>query len=175
LFVWPAHGLALGLLLVTDTRRWPAFIGLTFAASVAVGYQLGVPWTRILGVAALNVAMPVFVAGGLMRLARPSADIGTVRGVAAFLVAMVPLVATMGVVQGLFSSVRLDTPLRAQWSITFVSDLVGMLLIAPLILAWTRDDWREELTFARSRMPELIAMYGGLVITAHYVFAIRPP
>ena len=174
LFVWPAHGLALGTLLVARMRRWPIYLALVLIASTLVGVQLTEPWTRIVLMMAVNVILPFFVAAGLIRLAGPEVKIDNVRSTAAFLVGMAPLVATTAVVEGLFSTVRFDTPLRDQWSVTFLSDMVGMLIMAPLVLAWSRGELREWLGHARARLPELVVLYGGLILTAHYVFISRP-
>ena len=92
---------------------------------------------------AVNVVLPFFVAGGLTRLAGPQVRVDNVRGVASFLVGMAPLVATMAVVEGIFSTVRFNAPLRDQWSATFLSEMVGMLVIGPLVLAWSRPNWRR--------------------------------
>ena len=174
LFVWPGHGLALGVLLVAPMRRWPIYLGLAFIASFLVAIQLTEPWTRVALMLAVNVVLPFFVAAGLIRLAGPDVRIDSVRSTAAFLVGMAPLVATTAVVEGLFSTVRFDTPLRDQWSVTVLSDMVGMLAMAPLVLAWSRGELREWMKHARTRLPELVVLYGGLMLTAHYVFISRP-
>ena len=175
LYIWPAHGLALGILLVTPMRRWPAYLFIVFAASILIGFQLAAPAQGIAMMLAVNVVLPFFVAGGLIRLAGPEVKIDTIRGVAGFLVGMAPLVATMAVVEGIFSSVRFDAPLRDQWSATFLSEMVGMLVIAPLVLAWNRD-WRTGITgFRRALLPELVVLYAGLVIASYVVFDKQPP
>jgi signal transduction histidine kinase/CheY-like chemotaxis protein len=174
LFVWPAHGLALGTLLVARMRRWPIYLALVLIASILVAAQLTEPWTHVVLMLAVNVILPFFVAAGLIRLAGPDVKIDSVRSTAAFLVGMAPLVATTAVVEGLFSGVRFDTPLRDQWSVTFLSDMVGMLIMAPVVLAWSRGELREWLGVARTRLPELVVLYGGLILTAHYVFISRP-
>src|SRR5512140_3197318 len=75
LFIWPAHGVALGTLLVAPARRWPAYLGLVFVATVAVGLDIDAPWPRILSTAMIAVGQPLFVAAGLARLAGPKVDI----------------------------------------------------------------------------------------------------
>jgi signal transduction histidine kinase len=170
LFIWPAHGLALGTLLAAPMRRWPAYLVLVLVASFVIGVQVEAPWPRVTMMVAVNVILPLFVAGGLLRLAGPQPSIDTVRGLASFLIGMMPLVATVAVVEGIFSTVRFNAPLRDQWSATFLSEMVGMLIVAPLILAW--KDWREGLaTFPRTLLPELIALYAGLAATTYFVFA----
>ena len=110
LYIWPAHGLALGTLLASPMRRWPIYLALVFAASVLIGFQVSAPMPRVTMMVAVNVVLPFFVAGGLLRLAGPEVRIDTVRGVASFLVGMAPLVASMAVVEGIFSTVRFNAP-----------------------------------------------------------------
>jgi signal transduction histidine kinase/CheY-like chemotaxis protein len=173
LYIWPAHGLALGTLLVVPMKRWPIYLGLVFVASLIIGLQVEAPWPRVTMMVAVNVVLPFFVAGGLTRLAGPQVKIDSIRGVSSFLVGMAPLVATMAVVEGIFSTVRFNTPLRDQWSATFLSEMVGMLITAPLILAW--KDWREGIaTFPRALLPELLALYVGLVAATYFVFVRQP-
>src|SRR5512140_370332 len=174
LFIWPAHGVALGTLLVAPARRWPAYLALVFVATLAVGMDIEAPWPRIFSTAAVAVAQPLFVAAGLYRLAGPRIDIASIRGLAAFLVGMVPLVAVMAILDGLYSYLRIGMPFRQQWSVTFVSTMLGMLLTAPLILAWSRHGWREAVDLVKERFGEMVVLYVGLVFTTHYVFGTRP-
>ena len=174
MFIWPAHGLALGTLLVAPVRRWPAYLALVLADSVAVGIGVEASWRSIAATAAVNVAQPLFVAAGLLRLAGPKVQIDTVKGLAAFLIGMVPLVAAMAILDGAYSYLRWDAPFRQQWPVTFVSTYLGMLLTAPLILAWHRRGYRAAIALARARLPELVALYVGLMATTAYTFGTRP-
>ena len=174
MFIWPAHGLALGTLLAAPLRRWPVYLALVLIATVAVGLDIEASWRSILATTAINVAEPLLVAVGLVRLAGPRVQIDTVRGLAAFLVGMIPLVAVMAVLDGAYSFVRSPLPFRQQWGAMFLSTMLGMLLTAPLILAWNRHGYREAFHEARTRMPEMIVLFACLVATTHYVFGTRP-
>ncbi len=174
LFIWPAHGLALGTLLVAPARRWPAYLAMVLGATIVVGFGLQTSFRSLAATAVLNVAQPLFVAAGLFRLAGPRVQIDTVKGLAAFLVGMVPLVAAMAILDGAYSYLRFQAPFRQQWSVTFVSTMLGMLLTAPLILAWSREGYREAFEQARTRLPELLVLFAGLVFTTNYIFLTRP-
>jgi PAS domain S-box-containing protein len=174
LFIWPAHGVALGLLLVSPLRRWPAYLALVALATVLVGVQSGFDNTKIALTAMLNAAQPLFVAAGLQRLAGPRVQIDTVKGLSSFLVGMFPLVAAMSILDASYSYLRFEAPFRESWSVTFVSTMLGMLLTSPLILAWSREGWKEAAETTRGRLPELIVLYVALTITTYYVFATRP-
>ena len=174
LFIWPAHGVALGTLLVAPGRRWPAYLALVVVATVAVGMDGGVAWQQMLAASVVNVAEPLLVALGLQRLGGPRVQIDTLKGLASFLVGMVPLVAAMAIADSLYSYARFEAPLRQIWAVTFISTMLGMLLTAPLILAWSRKGWEDAVRLGRERMPELVVLYLGLIVTTNYVFSARP-
>ena len=173
LFIWPAHGVALGVLLVAPLRRWPPYLGLVLLGTIGAGLIAGEPAAAIVRTALIDVAQPLLVAAGLLRLAGPRVQIDTVRGLAAFLVGIVPLVAVMAIIDAAFSFVAFDAPFRQRWSIMFVSTMLGMLLTAPLILAWQRPDRQEALEGIRKGLPEVIVMFVILVGVTHAVFS-RP-
>ncbi len=172
-FIWPADGLVLGTLLIAPLRRWPVYLGMVFLSSLYIGHGLGVSLPNSFAASAVNVLEPALVALGLQQLAKPQVTIDSVKGLAAFLIGMVPLVAGLSILDALFAYVRFDAPFREQWSVVFVSDFLGMMLITPLILAWSREGWREAMQSSRARLPELVVLYSGLIFTAHYVFGTR--
>ena len=174
MFIWPTHGLALGVLLVAPAQRWPAYLGLVLLASLVAGTLLGAPASSLWATALINVAHPAIVAWGLVKLAGPTVEIGTFRGLAAFLVGMVPLVAPMAFLDSAYSYLRFDGRLHQIWSITFFATALGILLTAPLILAWTRRSFGDALEVARSRWPELLVLFSVLFFTANFVFEARP-
>ena len=174
LLIWPAHGLALGVLLVAPARRWPAYLALVAVATLAVGLDLNASWQRIAATMAVNVAQPLFVAAGLMRLAGPRVQIDTIKGISSFLVGMAPLVAAMSILDAGFSYLHTNAPFKEQWSVVFVSTMLGMLLTAPLILAWSRHGIQDAVELTRVRLPELLILYAGLIFTTNYVFGTRP-
>ena len=61
--IWPAHGLALGMLLVAPVRRWPVYLALVVVATLAVGFDLHARLAAHSRQAvAVNVALPLVVA-----------------------------------------------------------------------------------------------------------------
>ncbi|HUQ28172.1 MAG TPA: ATP-binding protein [Usitatibacter sp.] len=174
ILIWPGHGVALGVLLVAPVRRWPAYLLLVVLATIAVGFDLHAPVQRIAASVAINVAQPLFAAAILQRLAGPSVQIDTVRGLGSVLVGLVLPVAGMAALDAGFSYLHTSAPFKDQWSVVFVSTMLGMLLTAPLILAWSRRGIEEAVEFTRVRLPELLALYIALIVTTGYVFGTRP-
>ncbi len=172
--IWPGHGVALGVLLVAPVRRWPFYLGLIALATVAVGFDLNAPWQKIAASVSVNVAQPVFAAAVLQRLGGTTVQIDTVRGLGSLLVGLVLPVAAMSALDAGFSYLHTAAPFKDQWSVVFVSTMLGMLLTAPLILAWNRRGIEEAVEFTRVRLPELLALFLALIVTTAYVFGTRP-
>jgi len=174
LAIWPAHGLALGVFLITPPRRWPAFLALIAVATLAIALDLHAGWRDDLVGIGVNLALPLAVAVGLQRLAGPGVQILTVKGVASFLVGMAPLVAAIAIAAAGYSYLQSGGSMRDQWAVTFASTMLAVLSTAPLVLAWSRRGIGEALELTRSKMPELIVLYVGLIIATYYVFGSRP-
>ena len=174
LYIWPADGLALGVLLVAPARRWPVYLSLAFVASLYVTLEMvGLPPDRAAAAVLMNVLEPALIAVGLQRLGGARVQIDTLKGLGSFLIGMVPLVAAITVADAAVSMARYQTTFREQWSVTFVSDMLGMVLVAPLVLAWSHSGWHQAFAIARSRTGELVSMYAGLILAANYVFGTR--
>jgi len=174
ILIWPGHGLALAVLLVAPVRRWPMYLFLVVFATIAVGFDLNAGWQKMAASVAVNVAQPLFAAAILQRVAVPKVQIDTVRGLGSLLVGLVLPVAAMSALDAGFTYVHTAAPFKDQWSVIFVSTLLGMLLTAPLILAWSRRGMEEAVEFTRVRLPELLALYIALIVTTAYVFGTRP-
>jgi signal transduction histidine kinase/CheY-like chemotaxis protein len=172
--IWPGHGVALGVLLVAPVRRWPAYLLLVVLATIAVGFDLNAPWQKIAASVSVNVAQPLFAAAILQRLGGAKVQIDTVRGLGSLLVGLVLPVAAMSALDAGFTYLHTSAPFKDQWSVVFVSTMLGMLLTAPLILAWSRHGIEEAVEFTRVRLPELLALYIALIVTTAYVFGTRP-
>ena len=178
-FVWPADGLALGALLVSRRRLWPVLLAIVGAISLAAGYYAKAPLVENLAAAVLHGGEPALLAAVLQRLGAGRVGISTLLGLGAFLVNLVPMVAIVALADALTSFLFFDAPLREQWSIIFVSDFLGMILVAPLLLAWgqggrraTRRSLRDRAL--KDRTAELIALFLGLVLTTHFIFHSTP-
>ena len=174
ILIWPGHGIALGVLLVAPVRRWPVYLLMIALATIAVGFDLRAPSGKIFASMAVNVAQPLFAAAVLYRLGGPKVQIDTVRGLGSLLVGLVLPVAAMSALDAGFSYLNTSAPFKDQWSVVFVSTMLGMLLTAPLIFAWSRHGIAEAVEFTRVRLPELLALYIALIVTTAYVFGARP-
>jgi integral membrane sensor domain MASE1 len=105
--IWLADGLALGALLVAPVVRWVPLTGVVFIASLVVGLQAGASHETAAVAALVNTLEPVLVAAGLLRLAGGRVHLGTLAGMTAFLVNLVPLLAVVSLAEAAASWLRL--------------------------------------------------------------------
>jgi integral membrane sensor domain MASE1 len=139
--IWPASAVALGALLLSPGRDWPAYLLAAGAANLAAGIATDVPLVMSIGFTALNI-MEILLAASLLRRLRATGDwLGSVRSLMTFLgVAAIfaPTAATL--LRSALSHVALQVPYWTAWETRWIADIVGMLTVAPLMLAWSRRD-----------------------------------
>ncbi|MBX3716110.1 MAG: MASE1 domain-containing protein [Burkholderiales bacterium] len=174
LFVWPADGLALGAFLVAPRALWIPFSGIAFAASLATGMQAGMGMEASTATALVNALEPAVIATVLLRLSERRTDIASLQGLTAFLVNLVPLSAVVSLGDASVTWWRFGTDFRSQWTVTFVSDFLNMVVAAPLVIAWFRGGLESALAPFRGRLAEVAVLYAGLVLTTHFVFRAPP-
>ena len=137
--IWPASAVALGALLLSPARDWPAYLLAAGTANLAAGIATDVPPVMSIGFTALNI-MEILLAASLLRRLRATGDwLGSVRSLMTFLgvaAILAPTAATL--LRSGLSHVALQVPYWTAWEIRWLADVVGMLIVAPLMLAWSR-------------------------------------
>ncbi len=164
--VWPATGLAFALLLIFGVRYWPAvFIGaliasLTFNESVFAA--LGVATGDVLG-----VLIPTL----LLRHWKFSESLRQVSDVTKFIFAGVvfgPAISASLSAIVLTASGVVDFQVLAQILVAwFLSGVVGVLMVTPLILAFRERSYREIIASKSSKAIIILAS----VLVAAFIFA----
>ena len=169
---WPADGLALGALLLAPRHRWGALCASAAAITLAAALVAGSDAPAAFAAAAVSAFEPALVAWVLLRLGRVS--LADVRGMAAFLVNLVPLLALFSLGEAALATLRHEAEFRAVWTHGFASDFLGMIAFAPLVLAWGRGGVAEARHEFAGRMPEFAALLAGLGFAAHFIFGAAP-
>ena len=168
--VWPPTGLALAALLVGGRRLWP---GVALGAFL-VNWWIGAPVPTALGIAAGNTLEAVIGAFALERVEfRRSLD--RLRDVLALIgfaaLASTLVSATVGVgslfLGGIVGRDRLFETWRAWW----VGDVIGDLVVAPVLLAWASH---PRMSRDPRRILEGAALGAGLFGGALAVFRSAP-
>src|SRR5438876_6233004 len=133
---WPPSGLALAALLLLGLRLWPGIALGTFL----LNWTAGVSAVGAAGIATGNTLEAVAAAWLLTRVVdfRPSLE--RVRDVIALVVvgalASTTLSATLGVASLWASGAVAPDALRRLWFVWWSGDVLGDVLVAPLLLTW---------------------------------------
>ena len=169
--VWPPAGIALAALLLFGSNLWPGitlgvllgslFTGAPFA--LALGMSIGNTLEALLGVYLLRHFLDFHNA------------LDRIRDVISLAFASL-IVTTIGASFGSVTLALLDNSLWQSfgsiWVTWWIGDLLGALVVAPLLLTWLippwlKDNWRRYL--------EGIILFAVLALITWYVFSNNPP
>ncbi len=136
-YLWPAGGFILGMLLVAPKRLWIPFALSALAADVAHAQTVSDSLGMSLAYSSAYISVLLLSSALLRRWAGAPLRFDSMRRLALFVV-IAPVVgnllaATLGAAISHWSGAPFGESLRAWW----VSDALGMLLITPLVVAWS--------------------------------------
>jgi PAS domain S-box-containing protein len=159
--VWPPTGIAIAALTMLGLQYWPAIALGAFLANAATPVSLG----TAVAIAAGNTLEALVAAYLIRRTAGPRPQLDDIRQLRSFLLLAVPLGALCSALVGslsLWASGSLaphavPTALLIWWT----GDLLGGLVVAPLILAWVRS---PESPRVSRRLAEVVLLCVGTVV-----------
>jgi diguanylate cyclase (GGDEF)-like protein/PAS domain S-box-containing protein len=167
-YIWPADGLALGALLCARARRWPYYLAAVFLGNILASHK---PLALNLLYSSFNVFEPWLVATVVTRVVDPRSSLGSVAATARLifliLVAMAAAILVTNTVDWLIH--RGD--FWRVWSIWYLSNTLGMLVIAPLVLSFSGDLRGEWGPATSGQRVEAIALLAGLVLFTHLIYS----
>ena len=165
--VWPPTGIALAALLLFGYRLWPGITLGAFLANVTANEPLG----TAAGIA-LGNTLEALAGAWLLRLVGFDTALERVKDVLGLVVlaaGMSTMVsATIGATSLCLGGVKPWTAYPTIWSVWWLGDAMGDLVVAPLLLTWAgwhRLPWRPR------RVAEAGALLLGLVAVSLLVFA----
>jgi integral membrane sensor domain MASE1 len=174
-YLWPAGGFALGVLLAAPNRLWLPLLSAAFLADVLHAEILTHALEKSLGYASAYFACLLLVSFTLRRWMGEPVRLEAVSRVMLFvLIAPVGgnlLAAAFGALVSMrFGATDFLQTLRVWW----ISDALGILLIAPLVLAWA--DFRPSALRRIRAKPaaEASACFAGLILVSHWAFSAQP-
>jgi signal transduction histidine kinase len=136
--VWPPTGLAVAALVLGGPRLWPAIAVGAFVLNATSHEHLG----TAAGIAAGNTAGPVLGAVALRRFAVFDPALVRVRDVLNLVtfasMGAMTITATNGVAQLAWAGIVPWSGYWAVWPVWWVGDAMGVLLVAPVLLTWSR-------------------------------------
>ena len=159
---WPAAGLTLGVLCRIRRADWPSVLAVVFAADVVADLIEGTTVLTSLGWATANALEPLLGALAMAWVFRGHAPniespVNVLRffGVAAL--AGTPAASLIG---GATSALAYDLDLLESWRLWYIGDVLGILLVAPVVL---------YLPQIRAAFDARFAMMLGLTATVVFV------
>jgi PAS domain S-box-containing protein len=166
--IWPPSGLLLGSLLLVGFRRWLLVVPAVFASIMLVNLSAGNPVPLSLGFALANCAESMAAAWLLLRILGAPPRLDRLRDVLVFLVGAAAVSnALTALISASLITIAIDGPFWHTWRLWWIEDGVGMLIVAPLLLAVAQFDPRRLPTRWKVEAPLLV---GGLMAVSFWVF-----
>jgi PAS domain S-box-containing protein len=159
--IWPPTGIAIAALTMLGLRYWPAIALGAFLANAATPVPLAVAATIGIG----NMLEALVAAFLMRRIAGSHPQLDDIHHVRTFLLLAVPLGALCSALIGSFSlwvsgSVPTST-LPVTVLIWWTGDLLGGLVVAPLLFAWISS---PESIHSNRRLAEVVLLCVGTVL-----------
>ena len=168
--VWPPTGLAIAALLLIGYRAWPA---VAIGAFVVNLYNSGsIPASAV--IAAGNTLEALVAAWLIVRFARGRAVFDSTADILRFVViaaGAATLAASIGTIAVLVGDLGTQTDPAAIWLTWWLGDLVGAVVVAPIVVLWDR---RPPVPDVIRRFPELVVLILTLGVAAMAVFSPWP-
>jgi signal transduction histidine kinase len=165
--VWAPTGIALAALLLFGLRLWPA----VFVGALIVNIWTGAPLLGAFGVAIGNTLEAVVATFILRRIPRFRLALDRLEDVASFVVVAAGLCtalsASIGVASLALAGTIASSQIAVAWRAWWLGDLVGALVIAPLLLVYFSD---RRLTIGPRRAAEGAVLILILLAANLYVF-----
>ncbi|MCA9219172.1 MAG: MASE1 domain-containing protein [Planctomycetales bacterium] len=170
---WPPSGIFVGVLFFVPPRRWPWFIAAAIAANLVsdIGWHQKPPLVS-LGFTLANSVEAVVGAYLLQRFREPHFTLRSRRHVLLGM-PLAALAAACGATIGA-AIVCFWQPTAnyfPTWAVWWSSDVMGMLLVGPLVVAALRQQWDNLRLLSWPRRFELVAMLASTALLSHIVFS----
>lgn len=165
--VWPPTGIALAALLILGNRFWPAIACGAFVANV----WTGAPLLVALGIGAGNTLEALLGAYALSRIPGFRRSLDRLQDVLGLIflagVMSTAASASIGVASLLLGGVITPGHIGATWRAWWLGDVIGDLVVAPLILTWKLA---EDAQVPRGRIGERAVLGVLLVAASLFIF-----
>ncbi len=170
-YIWPADGLALGVLLCTRVRFWPLYLLCAFVGNLVTS---NAPPLQNLLYALFNVLEPAVVAWMVISLLGVQPRINNVKSVLVVIMSIVGVMALATLLASYVHNLFYQKALLAVWISWYVADMLGMLVVGLLVVC-VSCEWRSHWeNLSSGRLWEATGMLAGLIVITHLMFAIVP-
>ena len=166
--VWAPTGLSIAALLLFGYRLWPAI----FAGALAANLWTGASTFAALGIACGNTLEAVAATAVLRRTPGFRLGLDRLEDVASFIVLAAVLCTTISATIGVSTLALAGTITTSQipvtWRAWWLGDLVGALVVAPLVLVWSSE---RPLALSWSSVSEGLVLLLIVVSISVYIFS----
>ncbi len=161
--IWVSNAFVVTALLRSPRATWPVLLALTVVAGIAANAGAGTPISGLgLGLSLCNVVEIFLVAASAH--ANDAVFLGqSIRRQARFLLAclLAPAISAAGGT-GLLALLR-GEPFLSGWTMWYLSDVSGLLIVVPLLLCWTAPTLRKDRFGQQAGQTVLLAALAALV------------
>jgi len=166
--VWLPVGWALAAFLLTRDRDWWILFPILVATDVAVNLGLthpGYSWIWAVAYAAVNLSEPALIAWVIRRRFKRAIDPFSPAALSRFILVAVVVGPALAAIPGaaLVIYLRPGTTYLAEWQKWWAGDALGVLLVTPLLLAWSGDAWQHP-PVPRGRRLEATGLILSLIV-----------
>jgi PAS domain S-box-containing protein len=141
---WPAAGLYVGILLLVERRAWPGFVAMAAAANVVASAVIGRQAALSASGAVADAVEAILAAVLIQRVVRGRPRMWRLRDLLALILLGAGLAAAIAaLIGGAAVSVIRHVPFLPEARDWWIGDALGILVVAPLVLAWGRADFTE--------------------------------
>jgi PAS domain S-box-containing protein len=134
--VWPASGVGLAALLIGTRRRWPAILLTLFLAYISAGLFSASHLIASVGFATANVVESLASAWLISHWCGASVRFSRVNELLALIFCATAVNASTSFLGAGAATLACASPFWTLWTTWWICNGLGMLLVAPLILAW---------------------------------------
>ncbi|MBL8521886.1 MAG: MASE1 domain-containing protein [Betaproteobacteria bacterium] len=171
--VWPADGLALAVLLRVPYREWPAYCVMILVANATGGWLSGFS-LRVDGFVGMNAMQPALAAWLMRRYLRLPQALDTVKGMVSFILVATGVTLLMAFLGAFDEQLSAGEPFEVLFRALFIADLLGILCVAPLVLAFSREGRQRLRHTLTGRAAEAVILFVALVAITHELFGLAP-
>jgi two-component system, cell cycle sensor histidine kinase and response regulator CckA len=163
---WPPNAIILLALLLSPARAWAIYLLALVGGFVAAAAQ-DQSWTRVFTFTVANT-VEVLVAAAFVRgvLRGPPRFVGLREAIVFLLGAVLLATSASATIAALVFIWEPGVSYGLIWRIWFLGDLLGQLIVAPLLLVWARGGWTWLRTLSLPQRIEGSLLVLGLAATA---------
>jgi len=171
---WPPSGYLLGILILHRPRQWAVIIPLVAIADFTVSLQVGfhVPFAAYNTI--INCTESLLGAYLVRRLLGSALTLNRTREVFGLFGICIPVIAfgaTLGTLASRAGGQSLST--ISFWRVWFMSDLVSIAQVTPVILAWAGLGNLRKAAKNWGQLIELLLLFAGLIILLISIFKMH--